>query len=268
MHVRFDLLRHRACLAGITGLLVAAPAASAADPVFTEFAGGVDAGTLGQRRARRPRVRPGREPVGGRDGAPGRIAKVTPAGIVTEFTGGVTPNLRAGHMFTGANRWSRRQSLVRGLHERRRGREDHAGGAVTEYPRNLRAGSYTTAIAAGPDGNVWFTERPGRGGSPRSPRRRHDDVASGGHSPGFSADAQPRAITLGPDGNLWFTNSASPGRIGRITPGGCRDGVPDRRPPGPFAVDRQPVGIAAGPDGNLWFTERAGGSGGSRPPAS
>ena len=79
-------------------------------------------------------------------------------------------------------------------------------------------------------------------------------VAIGRHDPGFSANAQPRGITLGPDGNLWFTEFASPGRIGRITPGGRGDGVHRRRHAG-HSRRRQPVGITAGPDGNLWFTE-------------
>src|SRR4051812_39437993 len=44
MHVRFAVIFHRSCLAAVAGLLVAAPAALAADPVFTEFTGGLAPG--------------------------------------------------------------------------------------------------------------------------------------------------------------------------------------------------------------------------------
>src|SRR5207244_3897674 len=37
------------------------------------------------------------------------------------------------------------------------------GGTVTEYPRNLRSGTFTAGITAGPDGNLWFTESAGSG---------------------------------------------------------------------------------------------------------
>ncbi len=254
MHVRFELPGHRACLAGIAGLLLAAPAASAADPVFTEFAGGITPNSLPSS------VAPG--PDGnlwmGEARAPGRIAKVTPAGGVTEFTGGVTPGLRAGHVLTSVargpdgNLWFGDFTNDGGVVK------ITPGGAVTEYPRNVRDGSFTTAITAGPDGNLWFTEQAGPGRITKvTPAGEMTTMASGGTTPGFSANAQPRGITLGPDGNLWFTEFASPGRIGRITPDGVVTEFPIA-PPGPFSVDRQPVGITAGPDGNLWFTEASG----------
>src|SRR4051812_28633457 len=44
IHVRFAVIFHRSCLAAVAGLLIAAPAALAADPVFTEFTGGLAPG--------------------------------------------------------------------------------------------------------------------------------------------------------------------------------------------------------------------------------
>ena len=166
MHVRFDLLGHRACLAGIAGLLLAAPAASAADPVFTEFTGGMTPNSLPSSVA----LGPDGNLWMGEARAPGRIAKVTPAGGVTEFTGGVTPGLRAGHVLTSVargpdgNLWFGDFTNDGGVVK------ITPSGAVTEYPRNLRSGTFTTGIAAGPDGNLWFTESAGAGGSRRSPR--------------------------------------------------------------------------------------------------
>ena len=68
-------------------------------------------------------------------------------------------------------------------------------------------------IAAGPDGNVWFTETDG-GSSlsdrPHHAHRHHHRVppADGGSSPSASA---------GPDGNVWFTDTGR-NAIGRVTP--------------------------------------------------
>jgi streptogramin lyase len=100
-------------------------------------------------------------------------------------------------------------------------------------------GSIPAGIAAGPDGNVWFTglavNRIGR-------------ITPAGAITEFilpTPPCAPRRITTGPDGNLWFTESDT-NRIGRITPGGI---VTE------FPVPTAGVEIAAGPDGALWFTQ-------------
>lgn len=56
-------------------------------------------------------------------------------------------------------------------------------------------------------------------------------------------------ITAGPDHNVWFTTDGSPGKIGRITPGGSITlfAIP--------AANSGPAGITAGRDGNLWFAD-------------
>jgi streptogramin lyase len=105
-------------------------------------------------------------------------------------------------------------------------------------------GSLPTGIAAGPDGNVWFTEQAGN---------RIGRITPGGVITEFlvvTAGSAPTGITQGPDGNLWFTQR-SIDRIGRITPSGV---VTEFLLPTPGAA---PTGITAGPDGNLWFTEQA-----------
>src|SRR5439155_11966802 len=90
-------------------------------------------------------------------------------------------------------------------------------GAVTEFPTPT-AGSDPINIAAGPDGNLWFTET---------------NVNKIGR------------ITTGPDGNLWYTTGFT-GTIGRITPSGVATEFTLAAFGGTF--------IVTGPDGNLWIT--------------
>jgi hypothetical protein len=114
-------------------------------------------------------------------------------------------------------------------------------GVITEFPIPT-IGSAPFWIAAGPDGNLWFTEF--RGNS-------IGRITTGGVITEFlvpTMNSSPGLITLGPDGNLWFTEEAG-NNIGRITPAGVIT---------EFAVptgSSRPVGIVAGPDGNLWFAE-------------
>src|SRR5437667_299854 len=104
------------------------------------------------------------------------------------------------------------------------------------------ASSRPTGIAAGPDGNLWFTET----GANAIGRITPAGVIT--EFPIPTANSSPWAITAGPDGNLWFTMPLGPGRgLGQITTSGV---VTE------FSCCHQPpLAISAGPDGNLWFTE-------------
>jgi hypothetical protein len=149
-------------------------------------------------------------------------------------------------------------------------------------------------IAAGPDGNLWFTEH----GSDRIAR-----ITPSGQITEFSAGVPPKAmpteVTVGADGALWFAQAGSfwsdgPSlAIGRITMSGAVSQIPTRllvedvaagadgkvyatgtrsygeRAIGALArispaggVTEIPIGpcsypreIAAGPDGNVWFVD-------------
>jgi streptogramin lyase len=92
-------------------------------------------------------------------------------------------------------------------------------------------------IAAGSDGNLWFTE-------PHSDKIGRITPAGSIVEFNLPAFSTPTAITAGPDGNLWFAEIGS-NKIGRITPGGAIVEYPSDRP----------WFIAAGPDGNVWFTQ-------------
>jgi hypothetical protein len=66
------------------------------------------------------------------------------------------------------------------------------------------------AAAAGPDGNLWFTEQVGN----RIGRITPAGVITE-FSVGLTANSRPFGITAGPDGNLWFSEFAG-NQIGRI----------------------------------------------------
>jgi virginiamycin B lyase len=82
-----------------------------------------------------------------------RIGRITTAGVVTEYSAGITPgsvpvSITAGGdgalWFTEA--YGPRIARIT------------TGGVVTEYSAGITAGSVLYGIAAGPDGALWFTE--------------------------------------------------------------------------------------------------------------
>jgi streptogramin lyase len=166
----------------------------------------------------------------------GKIARMTPWGIVTEFD---TPSDGAPEgIVTGpdGNLWftdADKNVVVRST----------TAGTMTAFPVTVGT---PHDIAVGPDGNLWFTEGTGAIGR-ITPAGVLTEFTFG-----LSTGATPSGIAAGPDGNLWFTDNSSPGRIGRITPAGVIAEWPTT------TVDSMPMGIAAGSDGNLWFTEKAG----------
>jgi streptogramin lyase len=115
---------------------------------------------------------------------------------------------------------------------------------VTQFSGAITHGQ-VEGIAAGPDGNMWFTEAGGSGAIGRiTPQGQVTEFTEG------LTHGAPQGNTAGPDGNLWFTESAGGGAIGRITPQGEITEFTQGITP-----DNSPAGIAAGPDGNLWFGE-------------
>jgi streptogramin lyase len=117
------------------------------------------------------------------------------------------------------------------------------GPRMVEYPLPTKDCS-PQAIAAGPDGNLWFTEACNRIGR----------ITTGGVISEFllpNANRFPGTIIAGPDGNLWFVEDYGD-RIGRITPAGT---ITEYLVP---TVDSVLSDIVVGPDGNLWFVEEMG----------
>jgi streptogramin lyase len=143
-----------------------------------------------------------------------RIGRITPEGVVTEFT--LSANAGPGSITAGpdGNLWFTASFGIGRI---------TPDGIVTEFSAGISGG--VTSIAAGPDGNLWFTEPY----IDRIGRITPDGVATefGGfkRSRDNNVGGYPVTITAGPDGNVWFTefgDLASPGlgnRIGRITAG-------------------------------------------------
>lgn len=110
------------------------------------------------------------------------------------------------------------------------------------------AGMQPLAVAAGPDGNIWFTAATFDGGGPAAAVIGRSTLTGSIVEfpiPGESAGGD---ITAGPDGNLWFTEPWAH-RVGRMTPAGQLTEFPL---PAPTAF---PWGITTGPDGNLWIID-------------
>lgn len=115
---------------------------------------------------------------------------------------------------------------------------------ITEYPLPTTA-SNPTAIAKGPDGNLWIVE---------AAANKIVKVTISGvvtEYPIPTPGSLPAGITAGPDGNLWFTEAVG-NKIGKITPDGT---ITEYPLPTPALF---PASIAAGPDGNIWFIDLMG----------
>src|SRR5262245_37775447 len=87
-----------------------------------------------------------------------------------------------------------------------------ASAQVTEFSTPT-ASSSPHGIAAGPDGNLWFTE---------SSSNKIGRITTAGVITEFTiptADSQSLSIVAGPDGALWFTEFNT-NKIGRISTAG------------------------------------------------
>jgi len=163
------------------------------------------------------------------ENATGQIGRMTPSGVLTEFTLPAVPPPAGSPAGTAG---------------------------TTPHP---------TAITAGPDGALWFTGIPGAIGRITTKGVVTEFAVPAvpppaGLSPGTSSTpAMPTAITAGPDGALWFTGV--PGEVGRISTTGVvtEFAVPEIPPPagsspGTAGTLATLNSITAGPDGALWFT--------------
>lgn len=127
-------------------------------------------------------------------------------------------------------------------------------GQVSEFPLSGKELGLT-AITAGPDGNMWFTES----NASKIGRITPSGVITLFEIP--TSEAHPSDIVTGSDGNLWFTEPRldPPAAIGRLDPSGRIDEFPLS---GDAAYPGQ---IVSGPDGRLWFTNGVGAVGAMAP---
>ena len=145
------------------------------------------------------------------DAATPAIGRITPAGVITEFTSGLLPGAMPETLTAGAdgNMWftDKAQGAI--------GRVTPAG-VIKEFSTG-KAGSMPTESTLGADGNVWFSDP----GVPAVGRVTPDGTITE-FKTGLNANADPDPMTLGPDGNVWFIDQNAADRaVGRITPSGA-----------------------------------------------
>ena len=124
-----------------------------------------------------------------------RIGRITPLGVVTEFSAGLTASAAPIGITAGpdGNLWFTEQS------GNRIGRITPLG-VITEFSAGISAVATPIGITAGPDGNLWFTEIDGnRIGAHRHFRRSGRGVAQGAR---HGRNVRPAAVARGeqPDG--------------------------------------------------------------------
>jgi virginiamycin B lyase len=172
--------------------------------------------------------------------AVGRIASVSPAGVVTTLAvAGLAADSAPSDITLGPDG---RMWVTE--------REANALGALTITDLSYQrfpiptAGALPAAVASGPANTIWFTEP----GKDRIGKSTTAGVITEYPVPTGSA---PQDIVAGPDGAMWFTLPGA-NAMGRITPTGTVSTVTL-----PVA-NAKPWGVTVGPDGALWVTEQEG----------
>jgi len=186
-----------------------------------------------------------------------KIGRITPTGTINEFPLSFPPQTNLYGITTGSdgNFWGIGYS----------GNNNPRGmiwritptGTITAFPLATAffPSGTTSAITAGPDGNLWFGEEDSHAMNGKVGRITPSGTISEFALPDHHNIVNN--ITTGPDGNLWFTESTDSnndltsqnGKIGRITTSGTITEFPVPTSNG------TPWGITAGPDSTIWFTE-------------
>ena len=111
-------------------------------------------------------------------------------------------------------------------------------------------------VAVDTAGNAWFTQ-PGDVNAPGTSNLGRIDAATGTVTTTPTSDGSttvaPRSITVASDGQVWFTARFTPQAVGRLNPSNNSVTL--------FLVTNTgPSGIAASPDGTVWFTQETNGN--------
>ena len=176
------------------------------------------------------------------------VAGAAPLGEVTEFSLPTTSSPGADAAGADGNIWFADHGTTPSI-----GNINPATGAITDYNLAANGGnpgstpSAPPAIAAGPDGNIWFTDE----GPIKAIGRSTIGGAVTEFSSGLPAGSVPFGIAAGPDGNIWFTDrSTTAPAIGRITPSGVITEFTSG-----ISAGSKPSSLAVGSDGNLWIND-------------
>jgi virginiamycin B lyase len=174
------------------------------------------------------------------------LGRITPAGAVSEYPTTLLPYLSGG-IVTGSDGalWFTSYSIMPNPPYSTNdliGRYTPATG-FQSFP--VTPGSAPNAIAAGPDGALWYTEGANHIG-------RITTAGKLAEYPLPLGIPYSLGITNGPGKALWFVAATSAAAVGEITMAGAVSLTPV---PSQYSVDG---GITATPDGSLWLTSAAG----------
>ena len=111
-------------------------------------------------------------------------------------------------------------------------------------------------VAVDADGNAWFAE-PGDVNAPGTSNIGRIDAVTGAVTRVATTDGSmtvsPRDVTVAADGQVWFTARFTPQAVGRLDPA---DNMVTLFP----RTNVGPQGIAASADGTVWFTQTTAGN--------
>ncbi len=175
------------------------------------------------------------------------IGRITPSGIVTEFTLGLNPKSSLQEITTGpdGNLWFINDGSPYAI-----GRVTPTG-EIKEFTITGKPWLKPAGIAAGSNGNVYF------GAAGENAEGEEEDVIGEITSAGTikiakRMDIEPLYLAAGPEGSLWFTalptEPDKPYVIAQLTPEGKLTEFTFLGP------DTEAAFISPGPEGNMWFT--------------
>ncbi len=176
-----------------------------------------------------------------------KIGKVTPAGVVTEYSPGLAGNAFSITAGPDGNIWFTETG------SEKVGYIDPAAPTTSlqefTVPGMSTLATEASFITAGPDGNLWLTL--GLNGIARvTPAGVVTEFTAG-----LNTEAEPCSIIPGPDGNVWFGDCATETgneAIGKITPAGAITEFPVLG-----NSTNRPSSITFGSDGRIWFAAAA-----------
>jgi streptogramin lyase len=178
------------------------------------------------------------------------IGKVTPGGVVTQYSPGLTGGAFGIADGPDNNVWFTEKKAKKIGYIKPSEPET----SLKEFPEVGTLPGEPTYITAGPDGNLWFIARFVEGEEEIESFKLGRITPVGvvtEFSAGLNAGAEPCALTAGPDGNVWFgdCNGLKPS-VGKITPAGT---ITEYEIKG-GAGENHAESIALGSDGRLWFS--------------
>lgn len=174
-----------------------------------------------------------------------KIGKVTPAGVVTEYSPGLTGaafGITAGPEGTVwfTERGSKKIGYIK---------TSEPTTSLKEFPEVGTLAGEPEHITEGPDGNLWFTYQPEGATKVIGKITPAGVIEEFDQTDGLNASAAPCSIIPGPDGNVWFGDcNNSPRAVGKVTPAGVITEFPVTG-----NLQNEPHSITFGSDERIWF---------------